>query len=395
MSLWRKAAFVSYGLSRFTVAGYEAAVASANYVDLSKVNLRGKSYVITGANSGIGLALAKWFAQRGGTVHMVCRSEKRGQAALEEVVKSCTTSDADDASGSGSGSVSGSGGGSSSGEARKRVKLRLCDVSKPADCAKLAAEMVKNNERVDVLVNNAGTMFTPDNDVKTLHGDVGDKDSVERTLAVNTLGTVVLTEHLYEHMAKCGDDGRVINVSSGGGLLSNLTWGVSYNTTPSKWSNQVAYSRTKRHQIALAEHWAATKKTSVRFYAAHPGWASTPGVDSVPSMVQFQAFTDKVGKRWRTPQEGADCVCWLAVAPQDVIGAANNGKFFRDREVEIQHLKNISSKYSSEELDACVSWLSQRAQYDGTPLSPGGGSGSGAGGGGAAGASGGANDSGK
>ncbi|TKS67753.1 Dehydrogenase/reductase SDR family member 12 [Collichthys lucidus] len=67
-------------------SGFEAAAKHFAPADLD-VNLSGRSFVITGANSGIGKATAQEIANRGGTVHMVCRNKGRAEAARDEIVE--------------------------------------------------------------------------------------------------------------------------------------------------------------------------------------------------------------------------------------------------------------------------------------------------------------------
>lgn len=69
----------------YTKSGYESAAKSFNQVDL-EVDLSKRSIMVTGANSGIGKSCAMEVAKRGATVHMVCRSKERGEAAKEEIV---------------------------------------------------------------------------------------------------------------------------------------------------------------------------------------------------------------------------------------------------------------------------------------------------------------------
>uniref|UniRef100_A0A8C2HSQ4 Dehydrogenase/reductase (SDR family) member 12 n=1 Tax=Cyprinus carpio TaxID=7962 RepID=A0A8C2HSQ4_CYPCA len=86
MSLYRNTVWFLKGLQEYTKSGYEAAARSFVEADL-EVSVSGRSFIITGANSGIGKAAACEIAKRGGTVHLVCRNEDRAKEARKDVVE--------------------------------------------------------------------------------------------------------------------------------------------------------------------------------------------------------------------------------------------------------------------------------------------------------------------
>ncbi|XP_016109005.1 dehydrogenase/reductase SDR family member 12-like [Sinocyclocheilus grahami] len=88
MSLYRNTVWLLKGLQEYTKGGYEAAARSFSEADL-EVNVSGRSFIITGANSGIGKAAACEIAKRGGTVHLVCRNEDRANEARKDIVERC------------------------------------------------------------------------------------------------------------------------------------------------------------------------------------------------------------------------------------------------------------------------------------------------------------------
>ena len=69
----------------YTRGGFESAMKSFNAADLN-VDLSKKSIMVTGANSGIGKTTALEVAKRNATVHMICRSKERGEAAQKEII---------------------------------------------------------------------------------------------------------------------------------------------------------------------------------------------------------------------------------------------------------------------------------------------------------------------
>mgnify|MGYP000751869425 CR=1 FL=1 len=95
--------------------------------------MKNKTVLISGANSGIGLVAAREIAKMGAQVVMLCRSAERGKAAQAEVIKDSGNHD---------------------------VHLLLCDLSSQADIRRAADDFKAGYGRLDVLVNNAGAIFT-------------------------------------------------------------------------------------------------------------------------------------------------------------------------------------------------------------------------------------------
>ena len=97
------------------------------------------------------------------------------------------------------------------------------------------------------------------------------------------------------------------------------------------FDGRVAYARSKRAEVVLAERWAEELAgTGVVVHAMHPGWADTPGIktlDPRPSSACMRPLL-------RTPEQGADTIVWLAAAdePGEV-----TGRFWSDRHVRATH----------------------------------------------------------
>ena len=73
--------FYLYGRRHFTATGWQRAAARYNPSDLDALDLDARTYLVTGANSGIGLTLSKYLARRGATLFMVCRNPERAARA--------------------------------------------------------------------------------------------------------------------------------------------------------------------------------------------------------------------------------------------------------------------------------------------------------------------------
>ncbi|KAM7406824.1 hypothetical protein PAMA_002843 [Pampus argenteus] len=281
MSIYRNAVWFVKGLQEYTKGGYEAAAKHFAPVDLD-VNLSGRSFMITGANSGIGKATTQEIANRGGTIHMVCRNKERAEAAKDEIIKQSKNED---------------------------VHVHVVDMSSAREVWEFAQNFSQNNT-VHVLINNAGCMVNQ----RELT-----EEGIEKNFATNTLGTYILTTGLIPALKKA-EDPRVVTVSSGGMLTQKLNVDdLQFET--GTFDGTMAYAQNKRQQVILTERWASQHK-DIHFSSMHPGWADTPAIQS--SMPSFHA---KMQSRLRTEAMGADTVVWLAVSPAATKQAS--GLFFQ------------------------------------------------------------------
>ena len=80
--VFTKVTWYRYGKKHFTKSGYEAAKEKWGTDILPTLNLSGKRYLVTGANSGLGKEVARYLASRDATVYMVCRNKERGDKAM-------------------------------------------------------------------------------------------------------------------------------------------------------------------------------------------------------------------------------------------------------------------------------------------------------------------------
>ncbi|XP_029493840.1 dehydrogenase/reductase SDR family member 12-like [Oncorhynchus nerka] len=315
MSFYRNAVWFVKGLQEYTKSGYEAAAKQFNTGDLD-VNLSGRSFVITGANSGIGKATAHEIAKRGGIVHLVCRNKERAQEAKEELVEHSKN---------------------------QNVHVHIVDMSSARQVWEFAESFSKSNS-IHVLINNAGCMVNQ----KELT-----EEGVEKNFATNTLGTFILTTALIPAL-KQAQDPRVITVSSGGMLVQKMNVD-DLQSEKGTFDGTMAYAQNKRQQVILTERWASQHK-EIHFSSMHPGWADTPAVQL--SMPDFHA---KMKNKLRTEAMGADTVVWLAVSA--VASNQPSGLFFQDRMAVPTHLPlalSRSSPADEEKLQAILEQLAQK-----------------------------------
>lgn len=299
------------GMREYTASGYQAAAKHFRTEDL-EVDCSGKSYLITGANSGIGKEAALEIAKRGGTVHLVCRNPKYGEEAKQELIET-------------------------SGNAL--IHLHIVDMSLPRAVHAFTQKFAAENEKLDVLVNNAGCMVN----TRELT-----EDNLEKNFATNTLGTHIITEGLVELLKKSSDP-RVIIVSSGGMLVQKLNTSDLQFEKLTPFDGTMAYAQNKRQQVVMTEVYAK-KYPEIHFSSMHPGWADTPAVQS--SMPDFHA---KMKGRLRTTAQGADTILWLAIAED--VRKYSSGLFWQDRTPVATHLPLAWTKSSPQEEQDLMSSL--------------------------------------
>jgi len=252
----------------------------------TKVDLRGKMCMVTGACTGLGLAAAEGLAERGATVTMLTRDRDIGLYAQAAVIART---------------------------GNPNVFLEAVDLSNIAEIRQFAAQFQENESWLDVLINSEEVLL----DQRQVS-----VDGIEMTFAYNVLGPFLLTELLLP-MMKHSAPSRVIFVSSSNIYHQKLdVQDLQYEHRA--FERVGAYEQAKRAQIILTELWAERLVgTGVTINAMHPGWVKT-GMhkELLPNY-----------KRWlspflRTPDQGADTILWLAVAPRL---ATRSGKFFFDR----------------------------------------------------------------
>ncbi|MFF2408925.1 oxidoreductase [Streptomyces sp. NPDC058092] len=197
----------------------------------------GRTAVVTGANSGIGLITARELARHGARVLLACRDESRGKEAASRIRTAVTGADVE------------------------FVPLDLADLDSVRACA---AEHTP--ERIDLLINNAGVMALP-------YGKTA--DGFERQFGVNHLGHFALTGLLLPKLL--GTPGaRVVSVSSGMHALSNIDMGdLNSERNYRRW---IAYGRSKTANLLFVHELARRLSAAgcdVVAAAAHPGYAAT------------------------------------------------------------------------------------------------------------------------
>ena len=215
-----------------------------------------RTALVTGGNRGIGFEAARQLAEAGLRVVLTSRHPEAGREAAGRL-------------------------------GVDHLQLDLTDETSVDELAERLPE-------VDVLVNNAGVLLDEGRGVLDL-----DERTLRRTFEANFFGPFRTTSRFLPGMIERGY-GRVVNVSSGAGQITEMT---SYSP---------AYSMSKAALNALTRQFALGARGDVKVNAMCPGWVRTDmGGSAAP----------------RSPEQGADTIVWLATLPAD---GPSNG-FFRDR----------------------------------------------------------------
>jgi retinol dehydrogenase 12 len=261
-----------------------------------------KTALITGANSGLGLATAKALAVRGFDLILLCRNEAKGRPAVEAVQRANPAVSVD------------------------LVTADLTDL----DSVRRAAETVKSRHaRIDVLINNAGYSPTKIEFV----------DGIEKSFFANHIGHFVLTQRLLPVLENHIDESaRIISLSSSayqGGKKSRFFRRID-DLLP-LW----AYCDGKLANLLFAKEAAKRfSRQNIRAYSVHPGVVRTnfgsdiTGIGGV-ALGLMRPFL-------RSPEKGAETTVYLASAPLPRIGDAHNGGYFADLKPQTPHNSDIT-----------------------------------------------------
>ncbi|XP_037124374.1 DHRS-12_like_SDR_c-like domain-containing protein [Syngnathus acus] len=291
MSLYRNLAWFLKGMTEFTRNAFVSA--SKRFVEKDlEVSLAGRSFMITGANSGIGKATAMAIAKRGGTIHMVCRNKDKAEEARAELVKET---------------------------GNKEIYVHILDLSETKKVWDFAEAFKRKYKALNVLINNAGCIMSQ-REVNT--------EGLEKAFATNVLGIYILIKSLIPLLEKSADP-KVITVSSGGMLVQKLRIG-NLQSERGRYDGAMVYAQHKRQQVVMTEQLAKIHP-SIHFSVMHPGWVDTPAVAN--AMPDFhRSMKDSL----RTPEQGADTVVWLAVS--EAAAGKPSGRFYQDRRMVATHL---------------------------------------------------------
>jgi NAD(P)-dependent dehydrogenase (short-subunit alcohol dehydrogenase family) len=258
-------------------------------------DMKSKVVVITGATSGIGQVAEEKLGAMGARIILVARDRERGEAALQRLREISPG---------------------------HNHAVYYADLSRLSEMKRVGSEIAAAEPRIDVLINNAGAMFSRRQVTE---------DGLELTLALNHMGYFVLTEGLRERLIASAP-ARVINTASD----AHVTASLDFNDLQSvaaygekdflEWMRYggpgyKVYARSKLCNILftyeLSRRFAGVGVTA---NCLHPGFVATRFGNHAGGLISFSL---RIGKLFAlSPQEGAETLVYLASSPElaDVTG---------------------------------------------------------------------------
>ena len=223
-----------------------------------------KVALITGGNSGIGLATSLQFAREGAKVAISARREEEGEAAVRQIL-----------------------------EAGGEAIFIKTDVSRRSDIEAMVDKTLDTYGKLDYAFNNAGVSHgTPMHELT--------EEEWDHVININLKGVWLCMKYQIPHILKTG--GAIVNMSSGYGLK-----GAAFGNS--------AYTASKHGVIGLTKAAALEYATQgIRVNSIVPGWILTPmvqqGIDNVPGLEAHALGESPLG-RLGTPEEMSEAVVWL------------------------------------------------------------------------------------
>ena len=248
-------------------------------------DLGGKTAIVTGAATGIGVETARALAERGAEVVLAVRNHVAGNAAVDDINQTARG---------------------------PKARVQHLDLSSLASVKSFVDDW--GGQPVDILINNAGVMACPRSYTT---------DDLEMQIGTNHFGHAALTLGLapvLEKAARPGRTARVVQLSSIGHRRSDIHWDDPHYRTRSydKWE-AYGQSKTANSLFAVGFH-ARFKDRGVTANAVMPGGIMTPLQRHLPreEMIAF-GWMDEAGKindRFKTTEQGASTSVWAALAPE-------------------------------------------------------------------------------
>ncbi len=238
--------------------------------------MQGAAIVITGGTSGIGQVAALRLAERGARIVLVARDAQRARNTLRRL------------HGTGHQSL-------------------LADLSEIEQVKRVARDIAAEFPRIDVLINNAGSMFA-ERQITSLDSC---RDGLERTFATNHMAYFLLTDGLMECLLAAGgangSGARVVNTASE--VHRGAVLDFDDLQSEKRYSGFAAYGKSKLCNVLFTRELARRLKgTGVTANCLHPGVVATRfGSDSGDPSIQTFVHHSGIA-----PEEGAKTIVYLA-----------------------------------------------------------------------------------
>ena len=276
----------------FSRVGYAVRSRTGEWPDPSRADLSGRTVVVTGPTSGLGLEVVRMLASTGAHLVLVARDAAKCAgvvADLEAKVPGVSTG------------------------------IVIADMADLDAVERASTGILAAHGAIHALVHNAGAL---------LAARETSPQGFESTIACHVLGPHLMTTLLMPALR--AGNGRVVTVSSGGMYavpVPDCAQGRTPEMDDAEWNGTRQYAIAKRTQIVMNAEWAR-REHGVTFAVMHPGWADTPGVQS--AIPAFRAVTSVI---LRTPRQGADTIAWLVGTDREI----PSGRFWCDRETVPEH----------------------------------------------------------
>lgn len=247
---------------------------------LDGINLSGKTAIVTGGYSGIGIETTRALSEAGANVIIPARRPEEAMVALDGIIPKDHI-----------------------------FEMDLSDL----ESIKRFTDLVKNNLSLNILINNAGIMACPES--KTSNG-------WDLQFAVNHIGHFVLTHELIDSMDQLSG-ARIINLSSTAHKFSGICWDdIHFSNSYDKW---VSYGQSKTATSLFSiELDRRLKDKNIRSFAVHPGGIFTPlqrhlQQEEMVAMGWINAdgsLSDLAKAGFKSPTQGASTSLWAATSSQ-------------------------------------------------------------------------------
>lgn len=266
------------------------------------VSMEGKVCLVTGATRGIGRVAAGELARMGATVLVTARDPGRGRDTAEEIRR----------------------------DTGREVAVLEADLASQASVRRLAEEVRRRTDRLHVLLNNAGAIYTERRLSPEGH---------ELTLALNHLGYFLLTNLLLD-LLRNGAPSRVVSVASEAHRGGRIDWD-DLQCERRYGSGWKAYGQSKLANILFTRELARRIQGSgVTANCLHPGVVATGFGHNNRGI--FGTLVKLAAPLFLSAAKGADTAVWLASAPEV---ASVSGEYFARR-------KPIRSTRAAEDVEA-------------------------------------------
>ncbi len=248
---------------------------------LAGIDLKGKTVIVTGGYSGIGLETVRALAAAGASVTVPARDTEKANAALAGMPGD--------------------------------IRIALMDLADIASVKRFALGFASDNTALDLLINNAGVMACPEMRVGP---------GWELQFGTNHMGHFALATTLLPLLQRT-EAARVVALSSTGHKLSDIRWDDP-NWTDGSYDKWKAYgqSKTANSLFALGIN-ARLKDSGGQAFAVHPGGIFTPLQRHLPTeemivlgwLNEQGEISDGARAMFKTPSQGCTTTLWAATSP--------------------------------------------------------------------------------